>query len=199
MGQYQKYRSTQSTHATAVSQKGSTRARIIGGIIALAVLAAASLGIFVFVQQQNKNATSSNNTHGLTAQPTSSGLPFSVSFTGTVSGQLAISTVNLCGTAQEASTYAVDANGSVSGTVYDFTILILNYHGPGTYSTAGNGATAAVSLVNTNNSTQTWVSQGNAGSAVVSGDGQSGTITALISSPTSGKQQVQVTGTWSCG
>lgn len=196
MGQYQKYSSTQSTRATAVSK---TRARIIGGIIALAVLVVASLGIFVFVQQQHKNATSSNNAHGLTAQPTSSGLPFSVSFAGTVSGQLAISTVNLCGTAQEASTYAVDANGRVGGTVYDFTILILNYHGPGTYSTAGNAATAAVSLVNTDNSTQTWVSQGNAGSAVVSSDGQSGTITALITSPTNGKQQVQVTGTWSCG
>lgn len=203
MGQHKKYRgeqNTQTAQTARVQKPGGARTKFIGGIVAGIVLVGAGLGIFAFLQQQNTGSASANNTDSSTEQPSNSGTPFSVSFTGSVTGPLAVSAVNLCGaTEEEASTYEVDANGSINETTYSFTILILKYHGPGTYSTAGDSAAAAVSLVNLDNSTQTWVSQGNKGSAIVSSDGQSGTITATLGNPNNNKLQAQVTGTWSCG
>lgn len=124
-------------------------------------------------------------------------LSFSVSFSGSVSGSLAIDTVNNCGPDQNAPGYVVDAVGSIDDASYDFTLQIPQYRGPGTYSTAGAGATAALSLSSTQQA-QTWSSaldQG--GSVTVQSDGQAGTIDSTLAD--NHGRQTQVTGTWSCG
>ncbi len=125
------------------------------------------------------------------------GTAFSVAFSGTVSGSLAISAVSSCGPDQNAPSYVVDATGSINGAAYEFTIEIPKYHGPGTYSTVGASATAAISLTNTARA-HTWSSASDqAGSVIVQSDGQAGTITSTLSDDAG--QKVQVMGTWSCG
>lgn len=124
-------------------------------------------------------------------------IPFSVSFSGSVSGLLAIDTVNNCGPEQNVPGYVVDAVGRINGASYDFTVQIPQYRGPGTYSTTGVGATAALSLSSTQQA-QTWSSASDQGGSVaVQSDGQAGTINSTLADD--GGRQTQVTGTWSCG
>lgn len=192
MSQYQKSRHRQSAQfATGKTRHG---ARLITGIVVILVVLAA-FGVFDLVLQHN---ASSSNQGGARSQGLgNSGVPFSVTFTGPVSGPLAIGSVNLCGPQQGTSTYEVDASGTINHTSYDFTLIIPKYQQPGTYSTAGGNATAAVALVNTG-TMDSWGSQGQQGSATVNSDGQAGTITATMVD-SSGKALEKVTGTWSCG
>jgi len=166
-------------------------------LLALAVVAG-GVGIVVFSQSHNGPSTGNQTLGDAGSQSTTnSGPTFSVSFSGAVSGSLAITTVNSCGPDQNTPSYIVDAIGTINGSPYEFTIEIPKYRGPGMYSTVGTAATAAISLTNTAQA-HAWSSAADrAGSVTVQDDGQAGTISGTLTDDQG--QKTQVTGTWSCG
>jgi hypothetical protein len=201
MSRHQNSRSRQSTSSGAEQKKfRATPARrtvLVALLLALAAVAG-GVGIVVFSQSHNSPFPGNRTQGDAGSQSTiSSGPTFSVAFSGAVSGPLAITTVNSCGPDQNAPSYIVDAIGTINGAPYEFTIEIPTYRGPGTYSTVGAAATAAISLTNTAQA-HTWSSAADqAGSVTVQGDGQAGMISVTLTDDQG--QKVQVTGTWSCG
>jgi len=201
MNRHQKSRSKQYTAFGAEQQKAgaiSARRTVLIALLLALIVVAGAVGIFVFSQSRNGPSTGNQTPGDAGSQPTTNGGPtFSVSFSGAVSGSLAITTVNSCGPDQNTPSYVVDATGSINGAPYEFNIEIPKYQGPGTYSTVGAGATAAISLTNTAQA-HTWsAALDQAGSVTVQSDGQAGTISSTLTDDQG--QKTQVMGTWSCG
>jgi hypothetical protein len=194
MGQPQRNRYKRNAQTAKAQKKNGKRTILTGGLLIVLVILG-GLGIFFIIQQANSTSSSSSTANQSSAS--NSGITFSVTFSGAVSGPLSINTVNLCGPTQSTTEYNVDASGTINGTAYEFAIIIPQYKGPGNYSSTGNTATAAISLTNINESSQTWGSLGLQGSAIVNSDGQSGTISATIVNAS--QAQEQVSGTWACG
>jgi len=197
MNRHQKSRSRRDALPGAQQQRAARtasarRAALITLLLALVVVAGA-VGIFV-VSQSHSGPSTGTQTLG---DAGNGGPTFTVSFSGAVSGSLAITTVNSCGPDQNTPSYVVDATGTIGGTPYEFTIDIPKYGGPGTYSTVGASAAAAISLTNMARA-QTWSSSSDqAGSVTVQSDGQAGTISSTLTDDQG--QRTQVMGTWSCG
>jgi hypothetical protein len=181
----------------ASTSRASIGSILVGGLIVVLVIACIGLGVFILLRQQGTSAPSARGG----AQPQSgTNTPrasFSFSFSGPISGPLSVSAVNVCGQQSGTQTYEVDVNGSVNGTAYELTILIPQYHGQNTYSTAGASATAAVSLLDPGNGATLWASQGQPGSITINSGGTSGKLTATLMNA-KGQKQEQVSGAWSC-
>jgi len=116
-------------------------------------------------------------------------------FSGSLSGQLAVNTVNSCGVSK--GTYTVDVIGGLNGTTYQVTLTIQNYTGPNQYSSAGLGAGSFVGVKNPNDNGDRWSSLGQQGSITVNSGEKSGSISMSVTNPVS-NGQAQITGNWTC-
>lgn len=188
----------QSADLPASENRAKVGSILLGGLIVVLVIACIGLGVFLLLRQQGpavSSARGSTLAQNGTSAPHAS---INISFSGPINGPLSISTVNVCGQQSGTPTYEVDVTGSVNGTAYELTILIPQYHGQNTYSTAGSSATAAVALLDPGNGATLWASQGQPGSVVINSGGTSGTLTATLINAR-GQKQEQVSGAWSCG
>ena len=187
----------QSAELSASERRASVGSILVGGLIAVLVIACIGLGVFILLRQQGTSAPSA---HGGALAQSGTGAraaSFNFSFSGPLSGPLSVSAVNVCGQQSGTPTYEVDVNGSINGTAYELTILIPQYHGQSAYSTAGASATAAISLLDPGNGATLWASQGQPGSITINSGGASGKLTATLIDA-KGQKQEQVSGTWAC-
>jgi zinc-ribbon domain len=152
------------------------------------------------------NSSASPNS-GASANPTPRFTPVSscvgnpsrtanLTFSGDVAGSMVINHFTACGplTYQGQQAYSGMANGTISGTTYNFIFVALAYNGPGTYTFP-----KVVATLDKQGTQKTWGIDPTAGgdSITINSDGKSGTLNLHLFDPTNITSKVSVTGTWS--
>lgn len=148
---------------------------------------------------QSGSTTSPNPTTSFTPVSSCLGNPShsaTLTFSGDVSGSMAINQFMACGplTYQGKQAYSGNANGIIGNTNYNFLFVALSYNGPGTYTFPN----VAASLVKQGNASKTWAIDPTASNTItINSDSKSGTLNLHLFDPANINSKVNVSGNWS--